>query len=45
MKDHGYSGPITIEVEGVEGQPWNEAQTRQAVADSVAFLRKLARFE
>jgi inosose dehydratase len=45
LKDHGYSGPITIEVEGVEGQPWNEAQTREAVADSVAFLRKLAHFE
>jgi len=45
LKDHGYSGPITIEVEGIEGKPWNEAQTRQAIAESVAFLRRLAPFE
>jgi sugar phosphate isomerase/epimerase len=44
LKDHGYAGPITIEVEGIEGQPWDEAQTRQAIADSVAFVRKLAPF-
>ena len=45
LKTHGYSGPITIEVEGVEGKPWNEDQTKQAIADSVAFLRKLASFQ
>ena len=45
LKAHGYAGPITIEVEGVEGKPWNEAQTEQAIADSVAFLRKLAPFQ
>ena len=45
LKEHGYSGPITIEVEGVEGKPWNEAQTKQAIADSVAYLRKLAPFQ
>ena len=44
LKDHGFPGPITIEVEGVEGHPWNEAETRQAIADSVAYLRKLAPF-
>jgi L-ribulose-5-phosphate 3-epimerase len=45
LKAHGYAGPITIEVEGIEGKPWNEAQTEQAIADSVAFLRKLAPFQ
>lgn len=45
LKDHHFSGPITIEVEGVEGHPWDEAETRQAIADSVAYLRKLAPFE
>lgn len=45
LKAHGYTGPITIEVEGIEGKPWNEDQTKQAIADSVAFLRKLAPFQ
>ena len=45
LREHGYSGPITIEVEGVEGQPWDEVQTKQAIADSVAYLRKLAPFQ
>ncbi|MFO0892697.1 MAG: sugar phosphate isomerase/epimerase family protein [Isosphaeraceae bacterium] len=45
LREHHYAGPITIEVEGVEGKPWNEAETRQAVADSVAYLRRLGAFE
>jgi sugar phosphate isomerase/epimerase len=45
LKAHSYAGPITIEVEGIEGKPWNEAQTKQAIADSVAFVRKLAPFQ
>jgi sugar phosphate isomerase/epimerase len=45
LKQHGYRGPITIEVEGVEGQPWDEEKTKRAIADSVAFLRKLAPFQ
>jgi sugar phosphate isomerase/epimerase len=45
LREHHYSGPLTIEVEGVEGKPWNEDQTRQAIADSVTFLRGLAKFE
>ncbi len=45
LKAHRFAGPITIEVEGVEGKPWNEDQTKQAIADSVAYLRKLAPFQ
>jgi sugar phosphate isomerase/epimerase len=45
LKEHGYTGPITIEVEGIEGQSWDEAQTKQAVAESVAYLRRLAPFK
>jgi L-ribulose-5-phosphate 3-epimerase len=45
LREHGYSGPITIEVEGIEGQPWDEAQTKRAIAESVAYLRKLAPFQ
>ncbi len=44
LEAHHYAGPITIEVEGIEGQPWDQAQTRQAIADSVAHLRRLAPF-
>jgi sugar phosphate isomerase/epimerase len=45
LKEHGYAGPITIEVEGIEGQPWNEAQTKEAIADSVSYLRRLGSFK
>jgi sugar phosphate isomerase/epimerase len=45
LKSHGYDGPITIEVEGIEGITWDEEQTKQAIADSVAFLRRLAQFD
>lgn len=41
---HGYDGPVTIEVEGVEGQTWDEAATRQAIAASVEYVRKLHAF-
>ena len=44
LKDHGYRGPITIEVEGVRGQTWNEEQTKQVIAESVNYLRRLATF-
>jgi inosose dehydratase len=45
LRDHGYTGPITIEVEGVAGESWDEARTKQAIADSVAFLRRLGGFK
>ncbi len=45
LRQHHYSGPVTIEVEGVEGKPWNVDETKRAIADSVAYLRKLAAFE
>jgi sugar phosphate isomerase/epimerase len=45
LKERGFAGPITIEVEGVRGKPWDEAQTKQAIAESVAFLRKLGQFQ
>jgi hypothetical protein len=32
-------------VEGVEGKTRDEAQTKQAIAASVAYLRKLAPFK
>ena len=44
LKDHGYRGPITIEVEGVRGRTWNEQETKQVIADSVHYLRRLSTF-
>lgn len=45
LKEHHYAGPITIEVEGVEGHPWSQDETKQAVAESVAYLRTLGTFK
>jgi sugar phosphate isomerase/epimerase len=45
LKQHAYDGPITIEVEGIEGKPWTEAETKEAIAESVSYLRRLASFK
>lgn len=44
LKEHGYSGPLTIEVEGIRGIEWDESQTQENIADSAAYLRSLAKF-
>jgi inosose dehydratase len=41
LNDRGYNGPFTMEIEGVEGENLDEAQTCQRVADSVAYLRRI----
>jgi sugar phosphate isomerase/epimerase len=45
LKKNGYAGPVTIEFEGTKGVELNEAQTLQAIADSVAYTRTLAEFD
>ncbi len=45
LKDHGYSGPLTIEVEGINGVEWNETETKKNIADSAAYFRSLGRFQ
>ena len=45
LKEHGYKGPVTIEFEGTKGVELTEEQTKQAIADSVAYLRSLATFK
>ncbi|MGW8179893.1 MAG: sugar phosphate isomerase/epimerase family protein [bacterium] len=40
----GYDGPITIEIEGIKGIEWDEETTKQAIKDSVMYLRSLGRF-
>ncbi|MDH4241232.1 MAG: sugar phosphate isomerase/epimerase, partial [Phycisphaerae bacterium] len=45
LEEHNYRGPITIEIEGIQGIPWDEAQTKKAIADSAAYVRSLGRFD
>jgi sugar phosphate isomerase/epimerase len=44
LREHAYTGPITIEFEGTKGVELNEEQTKQAIAQSVAYLKTLAQF-
>ncbi len=44
LKEHGYKGPITMEIEGIKGVEWSEAQTKKVIEDSAAYLRTLGRF-
>ena len=45
LNAHGFYGPFTIEIEGTKGVELNEQQTQQEVADSVSYLRKIAKFD
>lgn len=44
LENHGYSGPITIEVEGVKGVEMDEAQTKQYIAESIEYVKSLGNF-
>lgn len=44
LKLHGYTGPITLEIEGVKGVEMTEAETRRMIEDSVAYVRAMGRF-
>lgn len=37
----GFTGPYTLEIEGIEGVEWDEAAALAAVADSVTYLRRI----
>lgn len=41
LNSHGFYGPFTMEIEGVEGESLNEEETCQRVAESVAHLRNI----
>ncbi len=45
LQKHGYAGPVTIEFEGVQGKDLTEEETKQAIAESVAYVRKLGDFK
>jgi len=44
LRDHGYDGPITMEIEGIKGIEWDEDTTKQAIKDSAIYLRSLDHF-
>ena len=41
LGQRGFAGPYTMELEGVDGQPADEAGRLRYVADSVAYLRSI----
>jgi len=45
LKEHGYTGPITMEIEGIEGVPCDQATVKKTMADSAAHLRSLGSFK
>ncbi len=45
MKEHHYAGPVTLEFEGVKGVELSEADTKKAIAESVAYVRALGLFK
>jgi inosose dehydratase len=44
LREHGYEGPITMEIEGIEGIEWDEETTKKAIEQSVEYLRSLGQF-
>jgi len=45
LTEHGYSGPITMEIEGVKDVSRTPQQIQEDIAQSAAYLRTLAAFE
>jgi sugar phosphate isomerase/epimerase len=45
LREHGYHGPVTMEIEGIKGQDRSLEQIEKDIADSVAYLRSLQKFE
>jgi len=45
LAEHGYKGPISLEIEGITGVEKTRAQTLQDIADSVKYVRSLRNFE
>ncbi|MCK5861413.1 MAG: sugar phosphate isomerase/epimerase, partial [Candidatus Hydrogenedentes bacterium] len=45
LREHGYTGPVTLEVEGIKGIEWSVADRKKALEDSVAYLRSITSFK
>lgn len=44
LREHGYRGPVTIEIEGLQGVRRNQKEIEKDIADSAAYLRSLDKF-
>lgn len=42
--DHGYAGPVTLEFEGTKGIELDEAGTKKAIEESIAYIRSIGDF-
>ncbi len=45
LKEHGYTGPLVMEIEGVKGVERTEDEIKQDIADSAAYIRSLGILE
>lgn len=45
LREHGYTGPVTMEIEGIQGVRRNRQEVEQDIADSAAYLRSLGKFK
>ena len=45
LREHGYTGPITLEFEGIKGVELSELETKLAIAESIAYIRSLGNFD
>lgn len=43
LREHGYHGPITIEIEGIKGVHRNQAEVERDIAESVRYLHSITR--
>jgi inosose dehydratase len=41
LRDHGYGGPITMEIEGITGVERDLARIQKDIEDSTAYMRTL----
>jgi len=44
LREHGYAGPVTMEIEGVQGVRRTRPQIEKDIADSAAYLRSIDQF-
>ena len=45
LRKHGYTGPITLEIEGIGGVKRSKEQVKKDIADSADYVRKLGLFD
>ena len=44
LDEHDYAGPVTLEFEGTKGVELDEAGTKRAIEESIAYLRSIGSF-